>query len=151
MSEIHEFTTVDVPFDRVPALASRYVSAQHPDESGAIVPLRLQVGDLTVEREVRLSIVPVRRYPGYEVMEIGWHAAGGGPYPAFRGTLSAEQSGRSFCRLELDGAYEPPGNVAGAAFDAVIGKRIAHAVAQTLLEHLKGAFETAHSAEVIAS
>ena len=151
MSEIHEFMTVDVPFERVPALAERFLASQRRDGGEALVPLRLQVGDLTVEREVRLSIVPARRYPGYEVMEIRWHAEAGAPYPAFRGTLSAEQGGSTFCRLELDGGYEPPGNVAGAAFDALIGKHVAEAVARTLLEHLKTVFETALAAEVARS
>jgi hypothetical protein len=151
VSEIHEFMTVDVPFERVPVLAERFLAAQQQDAGEAIVPLRLQVADLTIERDVRLTIVPARRYPGYEVMEIRWHAEHGAPYPTFRGTLSAEQGGTTYCRLELDGGYEPPGNVAGAAFDAVIGKHIAEAVARTLLEHLKTAFETEHAAEAKAS
>jgi hypothetical protein len=150
MSEIHAFITVDVPFERTPELAKRYLAAQRRDEGDAIVPLQLQVGDLTVERDVRLNVAPARRYPGYEVMDIRWHADGGGPYPAFRGTLSAEQGGRTYCRLELDGGYEPPGSIAGAAFDAVIGKGIAEAGARALLERFKIAFEAEYAAEIIA-
>jgi hypothetical protein len=148
MSEIHECMIVDVPFEHVPELTAAFVASHRRDRGDAIVPLRLQVGNLTVEREVRLSIVPARRYPGYEVMELRWHAAGGGPYPAFKGTLAAEQSRTTWCRLELDGGYVPPGNIAGATFDAVVGGRIARAVVRTLLESLKTQFEHDYRTEV---
>lgn len=57
-----------------------------------------------------------------------------GPYPEFDGelTVRADETYES-SRLELCGSYRPPGGTAGAAFDAVVGNRIARATAQALL------------------
>ena len=151
MSPIHDFITVDVPFERVPALAERYLNAHRRDGGEAIVPLRMQAGDLLIERNVQLDVVPSRRYPGYEIMTIRWHADGGGPYPAFAGTLSAQQEGTTYCRLDLDGEYEPPGSVAGMAFDAIVGHRIAQAAVEKLLQTFKDAFEKIYAEEAIVS
>jgi hypothetical protein len=145
MSEIHESITAAVPFERIPALAERYLASVRTETGDAIVPLRLKVGDLTVEREVRMKIASTRRYPGYEIMEVRWEAVGGGPYPVFTGMLCAEQETISHCRLDLDGGYDPPGGIAGAAFDAVLGHRIAEETARVLLVHLKEAFEKSHA------
>lgn len=145
MSEIHESISVDVPFENVPELCKTYIGTLHANENGeAVIPLRVAVGNLVIERDAMLKVALVREYPGYEIMEIGWHAREGGPYPAFKGTLSAGQEGLSFCRLDLDGAYEPPGGLAGVAFDAVLGHRIAEETARELLRTLKHALEGAH-------
>lgn len=144
MSDIHESITIDVPFDRIPDMAERYLATLRGDGHDAIVPLSVTVGDLVVERDARLEIVPTRRYWGYEIMDIRWEARGSGPYPVFKGTLSAEQATTKRCRLDLDGAYAPPGSIAGAAFDAVVGSHIAQAVAQRLLARFKSAFEGAY-------
>jgi hypothetical protein len=141
MSEIHESISVDVPFERVPELAERFLATIKNNDGDAVIPLSVEVGDLVVEREARLAIVPTRRYWGYEIMDIGWEARGGGPYPAFKGTLCAEQETLKTCRLDLDGEYLPPGNIAGAAFDAMMGHRIAQAVSRRLLERMRAAFE----------
>lgn len=143
MSEIHESITVDVPFERVPEFAERFLASVTNKAGEAVIPLSVEVGDLVVEREARLAIVPTRRYWGYEIMDIGWEARGGGPYPAFKGTLCAEQETLKSCRLDLDGSYAPPGSIAGAAFDVIMGHRIAQAVARRLLERLRTAFEGA--------
>ena len=143
MSEIHESITVDVPFERVPEFAERFLASITNGAGEAVIPLSVEVGDLVVEREARLAIVPTRRYWGYEIMDIRWEAHGGGPYPSFTGTLCAEQETLKSCRLDLDGSYAPPGNIAGAAFDAMMGHRIAQAVARRLLERLRTAFEGA--------
>lgn len=143
MSEIHESIAVDVPFERVPDLAEHFLASVTTKDGEAVIPLSVEVGDLVVEREARLAIVPTRRYWGYEIMDIRWESKGGGPYPLFTGTLCAEQETLRSCRLDLDGAYAPPGSIAGAAFDAVMGHRIAQAVARRLLERLRSAFEGA--------
>jgi len=143
MSEIHESISVDVPFERVPELAERFLASITTKNGEAVIPLSVEVGDLVVEREARLAIVPTRRYWGYEIMDIGWEAQGGGPYPSFKGTLCAEQETLRTCRLDLDGEYAPPGSIAGAAFDAMMGHHIAQAVARRLLERLRTAFEGA--------
>lgn len=142
MSEIHESISANVPFERIPALVRRYIATLPQNEHGeAVVNLEATIGGVVVEREALITIVPARTYPGYEIMDISWHAREDGPFPVFKGTLCAEQEDVSFCRLDLDGGYVPPGSVVGMAFDAVLGHRIAEEVARELLRTLKAAFE----------
>jgi hypothetical protein len=143
MSEIHECLTVLCPFDQTPKAAQAYVASLPEEDGKHLIPIRISVGDLTVERRADLKINHSRAYPGFEIMEIAWKPHDGGPYPVFRGTLSVEDVGGNFSRLDLDGAYDPPGGIAGAAFDAVVGHRIAVAGARQLLEEIKHGMELA--------
>ncbi len=73
---------------------------------------------------------------------VRWEATAGGLYPGFRGTLAVRADdtyGTSM--IELSGVYEPPLGVIGAAFDAVVGSRIAHGTARELLRSLGTPFE----------
>lgn len=142
-SEIHESLTVLCPFDQVPAAAAAYVATLPVQDDVAIVPLRVTVGDLVVERLADLSLKHARAYPGYEIMEIKWRAHEGGPYPKFRGTLTVEDVTGNYCRFDLDGAYEPPLGLAGAVFDHVVGHHIAVAAARQLLDEIKTGVELA--------
>jgi uncharacterized membrane protein len=67
----------------------------------------------------------------------------GGPYPEFEGELvvRADETWET-SRLELRGSYRPPGGIAGAAFDLVVGGRIASSTAQALLRRLGDEMET---------
>lgn len=69
-----------------------------------------------------------------------------GPYPDFDGelTVRADENYKS-CLLELKGAYRPPGGALGAAFDDVVGKHVASATAQALLERLGGELEICYA------
>jgi uncharacterized membrane protein len=44
--------------------------------------------------------------------------------------------------LEIEGNYAPPGGIAGAVFDAILGHRIAAESIHDLLLRFKFAFET---------
>lgn len=70
----------------------------------------------------------------------------GGPYPVFDGelTVRADENYESSL-LELKGSYEPPGGALGAAFDDVLGKRIATATAQALLERVGAELEVCYA------
>jgi hypothetical protein len=46
--------------------------------------------------------------------------------------------------LVLDGSYEPPLGSAGRIFDAVVGRRIAHATAADLLTHMRDYIEISY-------
>ena len=65
-----------------------------------------------------------------------WHPQGG-PFPDFDGelTVRADEDYRS-CALELRGTYTPPLGAAGAAFDAIVGSRLASATARELLNEI---------------
>ena len=69
---------------------------------------------------------------------LSWRPADAGPFPLFKGALVIDEDearpGRS--TLTLDGRYDPPLNVAGYVFDAVLGTKIAHASATDLIERL---------------
>jgi hypothetical protein len=143
MSQIHEFLTVLCPFDQIPQAAASFVGSLPSENGRPMIPIRVEVGDLIVERRADLLLKHARAFPGFEIMEIRWKPHDGGPYPVFRGTLSVEDQGGNYCRLDLDGAYEPPFGVAGAVFDAVAGHRIAVAAARQLLDDIKVGFELA--------
>jgi hypothetical protein len=143
MSDIHECLTVLCPFDQTPQAAKAYMDSLPLDDGKRVVAIRFEIGDLIVERRADLSLKHARAYPGYEVMDIQWAPHEGGLYPVFKGILSVEETGGNFCRLDLDGSYEPPLGMAGAMFDAVVGHRIAVATSRQLLDDIKTGFELA--------
>jgi len=132
MSTIHEYTTVQCPFDEVP---DRLYA--HFDGGDATMPLRVKIGDLKIERDVDFHLTTKPAYPGYKLLDLTWTPKDGGPYPAFAGTLSVAQDAIGWSRIEIDGKYSPPFGVAGAAFDAAVGHRIAQGTATELLAELK--------------
>jgi hypothetical protein len=75
--------------------------------------------------------------------------------PRFSGTLSCAPKDAGVTTLILEGAYLPPLGVAGAAFDLVVGRKIAAATAHGLLEDLKqfieSDFQTARATNLASS
>jgi hypothetical protein len=72
-----------------------------------------------------------------QVWNVTWQPHGGGPYPNFSGTLTVRaDEDYTGCILELTGHYEPPMGVLGAAFDAIVGSRLAASTAADLLRSL---------------
>ncbi len=132
MSTIHDYTTVACPFDEVP---DRLYA--HFDGGNATLPLRVKIGDLKLERDVDFHLKTKPAYPGYKLLDVSWAPKDGGPYPAFAGTLSVAEDATGWSRIELDGSYKPPFGIAGAAFDAAVGHRIAQSTAAELLAEIK--------------
>ncbi len=144
MTEIHAYQTVKVPFERIPALLTEMLAACPKDDEGAAVfKLRAPIGDVVLERDAAVRLIPARSYTGYEILDISWAATDGshGRYPTFFGALSAAQETTQWSRLDLDGKYEPPLGPLGAAFDAVFGHRIAEATANALLASFRDLLE----------
>jgi hypothetical protein len=111
-------------------------SSNQPQILRLRVPIRIgnaQTGDL--EKEVTVTygegVDPMHFDQPWTVQ---WSPVGGGPYPDFEGTLTvrADEDYTSSV-LELQGTYQPPLGIAGAAFDAVAGSRIASATAREFL------------------
>lgn len=147
MTKISEHVYVDVPLERIPKLAEAYLeSLPYSEREGAHTVLRGWVANVVVECEVLLKLSPLGHSANREVLEIAWRPIGEGPYPSFAGTLVAEALNAVSCRLELNGEYRPPGGILGAAFDAVLGRRIAGESARDLLATFKNAFEGARPA-----
>ena len=132
MSTIHEYTTVRCPFDEVP---DRLYA--HFDGGEATMPLRVRIGELKVERDVDFHLSSKPAYPGYKLLDVSWAPKDGGPYPSFAGTLSVAEDAIGYSRIEIDGEYRPPFGIAGAAFDAAVGRRIAQGSIAELLAELK--------------
>lgn len=149
MSEIHECLTVLCPFDHVSRAAAAYVASLPLEDGLPVVALRVKIGDVIVERQADLVLKHARALPGYEVMEIKWRAHDGGLYPIFRGTLTVEDEVGKYCRIDLDGSYEPPLGLAGALFDSVLGHRIAVGAARELLADIKTGLERAFSMNTV--
>lgn len=85
---------------------------------------------------------PLRLYPCWTV---SWKPAADGPYPDFEGTLTLRGSSEADTSiLEISGDYQPPLGVAGRAFDAALGSRIASATARDLLEDFAAGAESSY-------
>lgn len=82
---------------------------------------------------------------------VHWTPYNGGLYPEFDGVLAVRAEGtRERSMLELRGHYQPPLGIAGAAFDAMLGSRIASLTARELLDRLGQEMETRYRAEEVA-
>ena len=132
MSTISEFTTVACPFDQVPDRLSAHFGG-----NDVTLPMRVRLGDLRLERDVEFHLAPKPGYPGYRLLDVSWEPKDGGPYPHFHGTLSIAEDAIGWSRIEIDGTYQPPLGIAGAAFDAAVGHRMAQSTAAELLDELK--------------
>jgi hypothetical protein len=141
MTNIEAFVDADVAYENVPGLARRYLESFPTNErEGSHFMLRAWFANVLIEREVMLKALPVKTEPRCAILKVNWHPISG-PYPTFKGKLFAWRGICRSCRLEIEGGYEPPGGVAGAAFDAVLGHRIAAETIHDLLARFKTAFE----------
>lgn len=94
---------------------------------------------VTLQRDVALHVAELGDQ--HRAYKLSWRPAGAGPFPLFKGALVIDEDeatpGHSV--LTLDGRYEPPLNVAGYVFDAVLGTKIANASASDLIARLSDA------------
>lgn len=148
MTKISESLHIRCPYGRAKdflreELAPFITNAKHEPRT-----LRVQVRGKEVSAPVVMQYSALNDPMGFdEPWAIAWKPKEG-LYPSFSGTLCvrADVNWDSGV-LELQGEYEPPLGVAGAAFDAVIGKRIAEATAMTLLGDIAKTMEQRYNAE----
>jgi hypothetical protein len=97
---------------------------------------------IVLQRDI---VVTLTEFPERDAMQVEWEPAGGGPFPRFHGSISAEPSEGydGFC-LALEGAYDPPAG--GESFDLAVGHRIALATARSLLGEVRDAVERSYKA-----
>jgi hypothetical protein len=151
MSTITESTTVAVPFESVPSLVRRYLASFPSNErEGVQFTLRAWIGGVMAEHDILLKVVTEPEQPSLEILDLHWRSQDGGPYPVFAGTLRAEPIDAHDCRLEIVGAYTPPGGIAGLAFDAVIGHGIAVEGTRDVLARFKAGLEAGHADAEVA-
>ncbi len=146
MSSLLERRTVRCPYN----LAQRYLaeSVESAAASGESRPMTLT---LAVPGGELVKDVTVTFGAGVDPMHFDrpWHIhwkPDSGLYPEFDGELTVRaDEDYVTSRLELAGSYHPPGGALGAAFDWVVGGRIATATAQALLERLADGMESRYA------
>lgn len=136
MSNLYQRRYLNCPYNRAKELLAEAVEAAATSGDAGLLRLRLPVTDTaSLSKDVLVSFErgddPMHFDQPWKVR---WEPAAGGLYPVFTGTLTirADDSYET-SMLELAGSYEPPLGALGAAFDAVVGSRIAHGTARDLL------------------
>ena len=146
MAEIADDVVVDcLSGEAASYLAGFFERLAVPGVDGSVLTLRLAVGDATISRDVIARLTAPKASPGHRVMGVSWRPKNGGPYPDFDGTIALSDQDGTASKLTISGTYGPPGGVIGAAFDAVLGRRMASASIKALLDTLKTAIETART------
>lgn len=140
MSTIQAKQVVKAPLASAARLLQVFLDA-HPAHAGGGVRLLLHARNL--ERDAVVTLVPAHRPQDMTPrFTVHWEAEEEGPYPVFDGILAIEAGDDyDFFRLALEGTYQPPLGLAGRAFDAVVGNRIAEQTASELLAEIAGVME----------
>ena len=149
-SILRERIYVTVPLTRAAGLLERFLTGRVPPE-GHAARLELSVPDLPLglQHAVLATFERVGPASGWnDTVRVKWRPDGGGPFPDFDGSLKivADEDYTGFW-LALDGAYVPPGGIAGKLFDAALGTRIAHATGRRLLEEIRAEMEATFGRE----
>jgi hypothetical protein len=134
---------VDRPVAAARKALREYVQRHCRPDGSVALSLRVPLFPSFTTRLALIHDVPVSFWQGREednlddVLLIEWTPKGWSPYPAFSGTVHVyPEADPQSARLEIDGAYEPPGGLAGRAFDALIGARMALVSLTDLVERL---------------
>jgi hypothetical protein len=151
MSDVTELRILRCPYHLAQAYLEQSIAGHA--ESGESAPLTLSLAIPGVEL-VKNVTVTFSRATDPMHFDQPWHihwTPRAGPYPDFDGelTVRADETYET-CRLELRGSYRPPGGVAGAAFDKVLGHRIAYATARALLQRVGDGMEARYTADELA-
>ena len=140
MSSIAVKQLVQAPLGSAARLLQAYIEAHPAHESGGV---RLVLRARSLERPAVVTMTPAHRPADMTPrFAVHWESEEEGPYPIFDGFLSIE-AGEDYnvFSLALEGMYKPPGGLAGRAFDAVVGNRIAEQTARELLADIAGTME----------
>jgi hypothetical protein len=149
MSALTEKELVHAPLASANGFVQAFFAA-HALRDGEGARIVLHAGDAA--HPAIVSLHPAHRpedmTPRYRVH---WEAESGGNYPVYDGELmiGADNDYDAFW-LILDGAYVPPGGVAGQLFDALVGHRIAVAAARGLLTEMRADIESRFAAQELA-
>lgn len=140
MAMVRERVYIEAPYTQaLPALERRLGLAPGEGRGECVLTLTLPVTEgRELARTVTAATERLAASANYTArFALRWDAglsSRGIPTPGFTGTLSVS-AGEDYdeTALELDGGYEPPGGLAGRAFDELIGRPIAHATLTALL------------------
>jgi hypothetical protein len=147
MSKVKEATSVDCPIHEIMYYAERYFSVHRRGQEPGVFTLSVDSADLQIpgrvqaRHEVKIAYEVKHAQGQLETISLAWDPKDQ-IMPKFTGVLHAERSEGAQSTLTLEGQYTPPFGVVGAAFDAVLGQRIASATALSLLRDIKAFIES---------
>ncbi|MGZ3497095.1 MAG: hypothetical protein ACXWNJ_00420 [Vulcanimicrobiaceae bacterium] len=141
MTHLYQRVLLQCPYHRARLFLQKTIEEAAIGGRREVLELRLPLGERdgsSVEKAVFVTYgrgVDPMHFD--EVWTVHWTPAGGGPFPDFDGTLTVRcDEDYVACALELEGDYKPPLGIAGAAFDAIAGARIASSTARALLQQI---------------
>ncbi len=137
MRQLSSSLQVKAPASFALAFVRTYFLQRGP-EGSARLALRFALPNiimsgLTIEKVVLLEFASAPADAHRQSVAIGWKPLATRALPSFSGMLEALAVSTETCRLTIDGAYTPPGGLAGVLFDRMIGVRIARATLAALL------------------
>lgn len=151
-TNIREEYIVHCPYARAREQLRDAIESAGPGAPIGALTLALPIGGATIERRVRVNYERGKDPMHFdEPWRVRWTPEEGGPYPDFEGelTVRADETYNDAI-LELRGTYTPPLGLAGKAFDAVAGFRIAAKTTRGLLASLGGRMEARYRSEEAA-
>lgn len=139
MAKVHERLYVDAPFTQtLGALEARLgITDGRPGTSRLTLVLPISEHHDIVRTVDARSARKIDTSGYTSRFQIAWQAGAtsrGLPTPGFTGDLVLS-AGEDYAEslLQIEGSYDPPGGLAGRAFDEAVGRRIAHATLAALL------------------
>ena len=156
MTTLSRRTLVHCPVGQAPRhLATFFRAHGSPDGDVAKLDLRVEakVPGLPAPLSLSHPVVATLQYDAHPAdmrprFRVQWVPTGNDPVPSFAGSLVVDSDeDYSTFFLVLEGHYEPPFGLAGQAFDAVVGHRIAEATADDLLARIRAFVEQAYRDE----
>ena len=159
MSNLKESIDVECPTFYAMHHAERFFTVHRRDHQPGMLTLRVDLSSLKVpgssqaRHDVHVKHELVEEQ-GKSKLALSWDPEDQ-TVPRFTGTLTSSEKETGKTTLTLDGTYTPPLGVAGAAFDLIVGRKIAAATARALLEDVKqfveSDFRTALSTNLASS
>ena len=143
MTKIREHTIAYCPKAGLSDSLDAAIRAFRRDNGELRWTMRVPVGGAVASRDVVSVVRPLAHKAGEATVELRFGPEGSSLYPVFEGRLSAGAVDPWNVRLEIEGTYEPPLGIIGAAFDATVGARLARASIRRLLRDLADELETA--------
>lgn len=141
MQSVHVARNVRCPFSAAVPLIEQFHRRSR----------RLRVGpSALLEAIVEPALAQTRDYTDqtrlHEALVLQWRSHGSFPVPRFRGLITVRPNGNA-TEVRIDGRYVPPLGKAEAAFDALIGRRIARRTLERLLTSIEAFVETQYGAK----
>lgn len=149
-SDIRAYAYVNRPYERVaPVLKidaigvfQRATASATARAHALMSTIRANVGPLEVGADVVVRIIAVEedqegRLGPATRLRLEWQATAHPElFPTMRATFSAYALSPGETQIELSGSYVPPLGLVGAAFDKVVGHRIADAAVHRFVEEI---------------